>query len=327
MKLSWRLVISLLLFLQPLAFCASSNSNPKVIMQTNFGDITIELFPKEAPVTTDNFLKYTNTHFYDGLLFHRVIENFMIQGGGFFLEDLTIYQAAPDPPIINESYNNISNLRGTIAMARTADPNSATSQFFINHIDNLFLDYQDPNNVGYCVFAKVTSDMAVIDAIAQTPTIYVSSSLQNFPYNPTVDINSASVLPCWLASCSDLNYDGFVNLNDLATFASHWTQNECKSQNNFCSGTDLNYDGTTDTADMQFLLENWLTPVGLETRASDITGNDNIALDDFAVLAENWMKNDCSKQNDFCQQADIDRRSYVDYDDLTLFITSWQTLN
>jgi peptidyl-prolyl cis-trans isomerase B (cyclophilin B) len=133
------------------------------------GDIRIELDAEKAPATVENFLKYVRDGFYDGTIFHRVIKGFMIQGGGF--NDQMIQKMAQDP-IKNEADNGLPNERGTVAMARTQDPHSASSQFFINHKDNAFLNYSGPNiqGWGYCVFGKVTDGMDVIDAIAQVST-------------------------------------------------------------------------------------------------------------------------------------------------------------
>ena len=138
-------------------------------MKTNIGDIKIELYPSKAPVTVENFLAYVKENFYDGLVFHRVIENFMIQGGGF---DEGLNQKQTKAPIIIESDNGLKNDRGTIAMARTNVPNSATSQFFINHANNDFLNFRskDEAGYGYAVFGKVIDGMDVVDKIATVPT-------------------------------------------------------------------------------------------------------------------------------------------------------------
>ena len=143
--------------------------NPKVSMQTNKGTITLELDAEKAPKTVENFLAYVDDGFYDGTVFHRVIEDFMIQGGGF-TEDMR--KKSTREPIQNEADNGLKNRRGTIAMARTSDPNSATAQFFINHKDNAFLDHTGKNRRGwgYAVFGKVTEGMDVVDGIATTPT-------------------------------------------------------------------------------------------------------------------------------------------------------------
>src|SRR5688572_24089231 len=141
----------------------------KVRIQTNHGAITLELYPDKAPQTVANFLRYVDSKHYENTVFHRVINGFMIQGGGF---DLNYRQKSTLDPIPNEANNGLKNLRGTIAMARTGDPHSATSQFFINHKDNAFLDFtaQDINGWGYCVFGKVVAGMNVVDEIAKVQT-------------------------------------------------------------------------------------------------------------------------------------------------------------
>jgi peptidyl-prolyl cis-trans isomerase B (cyclophilin B) len=140
-----------------------------VKLTTTMGDIVIELNAEKAPVTTENFLNYVRDGFYDGTIFHRVIPNFMIQGGGF--NDQMMQKMTQDP-VKNEADNGLTNDRGTIAMARTQDPDSATAQFFINHNDNAFLNHTstDVQGWGYCVFGKVTEGMDVVDAIAAVST-------------------------------------------------------------------------------------------------------------------------------------------------------------
>lgn len=151
----------------------AQEENPMLRMTTSAGTIEIELFPKEAPITTANFLQYANDGFFDGLIFHRVIPGFVIQGGGF---EPGLKHKAPSDPIQNEADNGLKNERGTLSMARTSDPHSATSQFFISLKDNHFLDHKgkNANGWGYAVFAKVVSGMDVVDQIAQTPTGSVS---------------------------------------------------------------------------------------------------------------------------------------------------------
>jgi len=141
----------------------------KVKFATSKGDIELELFDEAAPETVKNFLGYVEDGFYDGTIFHRVIDNFMIQGGGFTTD--FIQKPAKDP-IRNEADNRMSNERGTIAMARTSAPHSASCQFFINVRDNDFLNYTGPtsNGWGYCVFGRVTSGMDVVDAIKKAAT-------------------------------------------------------------------------------------------------------------------------------------------------------------
>jgi cyclophilin family peptidyl-prolyl cis-trans isomerase len=143
--------------------------NPTVVMKTSLGSVTIELYPDKAPETVKNFLQYVNDKFYDGTIFHRVINNFMIQGGGM---DTAENKKPTRAPIKNEAANKLKNDVGTVAMARTNDPNSATSQFYINVKDNGALNYQDssPQGIGYCVFGKVTSGMDVVEKIKAVPT-------------------------------------------------------------------------------------------------------------------------------------------------------------
>jgi cyclophilin family peptidyl-prolyl cis-trans isomerase len=145
-------------------------ANPKVSIKTNKGEIVVELYPDKAPITVQNFLAYVDSKFYDGTIFHRVIKGFMIQGGGLTSEMVT--KEEKRPAIKNEASNGLKNLRGTIAMARTAEIDSATCQFFINLVDNPFLDHitSDPAHFGYAVFGKVVKGMDVVDAIASVPT-------------------------------------------------------------------------------------------------------------------------------------------------------------
>ena len=140
--------------------------NPEVVIRTSEGDITLVLFADKAPVTVENFLSYVDDGFYSGTIFHRVIPNFMIQGGGFTPD---MVEKATRDPIVNESKNRVHNTRGTIAMARTSDPDSATSQFFINQRSNLRLDWT-PGREGYTAFGEVTSGMEIVDFIATAPT-------------------------------------------------------------------------------------------------------------------------------------------------------------
>lgn len=140
-----------------------------VILETSKGKITLELNAEKAPVSVENFLRYVNDGFYDGTIFHRIIPNFMIQCGGFTPD---MVEKAPQDPIKNEADNGLPNVLGSIAMARTNDPDSATSQFFINLKDNSFLDHSAPTGQGwgYCVFGKVTDGMDVVSAIASVAT-------------------------------------------------------------------------------------------------------------------------------------------------------------
>jgi peptidyl-prolyl cis-trans isomerase B (cyclophilin B) len=159
------------------SFCFSANkedamtkpANPIVLMKTNKGDIKIELYADKAPVSVKNFLEYVNNGHYNGTIFHRVIDGFMIQGGGFTKD---MKQKGTLPAIANEADNGLKNDRGTLAMARTSDINSATAQFFINVKDNDFLNFRSkkPSEYGYAVFGKVIDGMNVVDAIKGVKT-------------------------------------------------------------------------------------------------------------------------------------------------------------
>jgi len=141
-------------------------SQPKVKLVTSAGDITLRLYPAKAPKTVENFLAYVDEGFYDGTIFHRVINNFMIQAGGFDSERV---EKETRDPIVNESRNKLHNIRGTVAMARTSSPDSATAQFFINQRSNLRLDWA-PDKEGYTVFGEVIAGMGVVDFIATAAT-------------------------------------------------------------------------------------------------------------------------------------------------------------
>lgn len=151
---------------------AGAAPNPQVLVKTSMGEFVIELYPDKAPLSVANFLRYVNDGFYGGTIFHRVIGSFMIQGGGFTAE-LYKGQMRPKPtraPIAIESKNGLKNDTGWVAMARTSDPNSATSQFFVNVVDNAGLNHPQPDGHGYAVFGKVVSGMDVINAIRKVRT-------------------------------------------------------------------------------------------------------------------------------------------------------------
>lgn len=151
-------------------FALADEANPVVEIKTNHGLITVELFQKESPASVENFLKYVDKKFYDGTVFHRVMSTFMIQGGGFAKkEDGKHEQKEVAAPVKNEAGNGLTNDRGTLAMARTANPDSATAQFFINVVDNKGLNRPSPDGFGYAVFGKVTNGMDVVDAIKNVP--------------------------------------------------------------------------------------------------------------------------------------------------------------
>ena len=164
---------------------AAAPSNPVVKIKTSMGEITAELDAKNAPVSTANFVEYARAGYYDGTVFHRVIPGFMIQGGG--MDANLAPKAGARAPIQNEADNGLKNTRGTLAMARTSDPNSATSQFFINVTDNGFLDHRSkvPSQYGYAVFGKVTEGMDVVDRIKAVKT-GSKNMMQDVPVEPVV---------------------------------------------------------------------------------------------------------------------------------------------
>ncbi len=168
---------------------ASAAAHPQVLFKTSQGDFRVELYPEKAPKTVDNFLQYVKSGQYSGTIFHRVIRGFMIQGGGY----TTSYVEKPTrAPIPLESKNGLKNAVGTIAMARTSDPDSATAQFFINTVDNAGLDYPNPDGNGYAVFGKVVQGMDVVKKIEATPTT-TRGAMSDVPQQEIV-IESATVV-------------------------------------------------------------------------------------------------------------------------------------
>lgn len=165
-----------------IALALPAGAAPTVELETSLGAIVIELNAEKAPKSVANFMQYAHEGFYNGTVFHRVMPNFMIQGGGF---EPGMRQKATRGEIPNEGQNGLKNVRGSIAMARRAQPNSATAQFFINHVDNGMLDYPNPDGAGYAVFGKVTRGMDVVDRIAQVPTGNAGPH-QNVPLTPVV---------------------------------------------------------------------------------------------------------------------------------------------
>jgi peptidyl-prolyl cis-trans isomerase A (cyclophilin A) len=165
-----------------------SGETDMIILSTSLGDITIELFDAEAPVTVENFLQYVDDGFFDGTIFHRVIPGFMLQGGGFTAD---MKEKKNRPPIKNEAGNGLKNERGALSMARTQEINSATSQFFINIKDNAFLDHGS-RDFGYAVFAKVTEGMEIVDRIAEVATGNKGMH-QDVPIEPVVILSAKRV--------------------------------------------------------------------------------------------------------------------------------------
>jgi cyclophilin family peptidyl-prolyl cis-trans isomerase len=209
-KLSQSIVFVLALIVSSL--CFSQSSAPKVSLQTNVGEIVIELDPKAAPITVENFLSYVNQSFYDGVIFHRVIKDFMIQTGG---HRLNMMPKPPNkPPIVNESSNGLKNLKYTVAMARTRIPDSATTQFFINHKDNGFLDGQK-GRPGYAVFGKVVKGIDVVEKIANSKT----RNLERFGNVPieTISILKARVVKQAVSKPAEKNHTKIDSSNKAKT--------------------------------------------------------------------------------------------------------------
>lgn len=240
--------------------------NPQVTLEiigAVNGTIVLELYPIEAPITITNFLNYTRSGFYDGLIFHRVIDTFMIQGGG---RDTGYVKKTPGAPIINESSNGLLNFTGTIAMARTPYANTATSEFFINVNNNTFLNYdyiiydsleRPYAQIGYCVFGQVTSGMNVVNDIAVVSTTIPTSPQ---PYRPLEDIiiQSATVTStepfCIEKLDGDIDGDCDVDTDDLLVFSAQWLNPKCVG----CYSADFSGDGEVNFIDFAKMADNWL---------------------------------------------------------------------
>ena len=176
--------LDLLDFELPAARFYPTASPPSAVITTNFGDITIELFPEKAPLSVGNFLHYAFDNYYDNVLFHRVVNNFVIQAGLFDTQGRKKITAQRGP-ISLESDNGLTHLRGTVGMARTDQPNTATSQFFINLVDNPGLNYSSAERPGYAVFGRITSGLEVVDAIAKVP-VSTNNGFENVPNSPVI---------------------------------------------------------------------------------------------------------------------------------------------
>jgi peptidyl-prolyl cis-trans isomerase A (cyclophilin A) len=192
MKYFFQLLMSLAVLSslsQPAIADSDSNKNPLVEMNTSLGKVTLMLDAAKAPISVANFLSYVDEGFYDGTLFHRVIPGFMVQCGGF---DDQMKKKETHPPIKNEATNRLLNLRGSIAMARTSVVDSASSQFFVNTVDNAFLDHNPPSNFGYAVFGKVVQGMSVVQQIENVPTTR-RTRMADVPVEPVVIISMRRV--------------------------------------------------------------------------------------------------------------------------------------
>jgi cyclophilin family peptidyl-prolyl cis-trans isomerase len=191
-KIQWTFVFAGMLALASLAAAGpqSKKGNPTVIIETSMGKIVLELNPQKAPVSVENFLAYVKAGFYDGTIFHRVIKGFMIQGGGY---DKNLQEKTTRAAIMNEAGNGLKNTRGTISYARTSVIHSATSQFFINHADNAFLDHQNETDrgFGYAVFGKVIKGMDIVDQIASVETGNAGNGMADVPKTPVLIIKAS----------------------------------------------------------------------------------------------------------------------------------------
>jgi len=186
-----RSLLTILLSLPWLAVAGETKKHPQVLLETNYGNIIIELFPEKAPRTVENFLRYVNEGFYDGTIFHRVIRDFMIQGGGYTPDMQRKLTRAPIP---NEADNGLHNRIGYVAMARTSDPHSATSQFFINVANNTFLDFREKHGRGwgYAVFGRVIKGMRVVNRIRQVPTGW-KDGMKDVPVKPVIILKARQI--------------------------------------------------------------------------------------------------------------------------------------
>ena len=187
------MIASILLAAAATVASSADDEAPRVEIATDRGTFVVALFADRAPATVENFLRYVEDGFYDGTVFHRVIPGFMIQGGGF---DESLAKKPTRAPIENEADNGVANRRGTLAMARTGDPHSATAQFFVNLVDNAYLDHRgrDAQGWGYAVFGRVVAGMETVDAIAAVPT-GTRAGMQNVPLDPVVIEKARRVEP------------------------------------------------------------------------------------------------------------------------------------
>lgn len=305
----------------------SFGANPVVVLQTSLGDIGIELYENEAPVTVDNFLHYVTTQFYDETIFHRLTKTDssgigVVQGGISYVIGFSLLQKTPDRgPIINESDNGLSNLRGTIAMARTSDPNSATSQFYINHDDNTYLDKaNNPDGFGYCVFGNVIHGIEVVDLMGDWNTVNAGGIYATLPV-PILTIYRSFVLPegYWYRDYpangifwygADINYDGVVSEHDLGTLCGAWlTETPLGS---------MQIDGLVNFGELAELANRWLwTSVWHREVPGDIDDSKLVNLRDFAILAKDWNRQGVETP------SDLNLDGKVDANDLSWLSHDW----
>ena len=285
----WRAMTMLLVIgicLTPSAADGDESGAVNVILETNMGNITLLLFQDEAPVTVTNFLSYVDEDFYDGIIFHRVDAGFVIQGGGM---DAEMNPKPPtNAPIVNEADNGLSNDAYTIAMARTTDPDSATSQFFINLEDNTFLNYSDTFD-GHAVFGTVIKGKDMVDAIAAVPT--TTFYIDNYTYKD-VPVEPITIQKAVSYKDNDTDGDGFVDDLDNCPNISNANQADYDSDGlgNACDPSnipgDINSDWTVNLADLVMALQicaglNITPPVNL---AADVNGDNRVGMAEVLFL-------------------------------------------
>jgi cyclophilin family peptidyl-prolyl cis-trans isomerase len=316
-------LLGVVIFFAPV-FCEADN--PRVVMSTAFGDISVELYEAEAPITVDNFLHYVDIGFYDWTFIHRTVNSgiYVVQGGMFAYnyDEHEVITRTPDrDPIINESYNGLSNLQGTIAMARQDEPNSATSQFYFNQSDNLSLDKDYPygDGYGYCVFGKVINGMELIDFFVQLPHVDPSliGGLPEVPiyYDPygtgyLVETAEVKLAPAGYWLKADVNYDGIVDESDLAQVCDNWLS--------IAELGDMEVNGVIDFAEFAQVARRWKwTSTWRRFTPADIDNSGTVNFRDFALLANDWKKNGIELR------GDLNLDQVVDATDLMYLSVLW----
>lgn len=324
--------------------CVASNAShnyPYVMFKADFVGLealpdTNEMFVRldhiNAPVTVDNFLKHVNFGLYNSSIIHRGDNNpdySIIQGGGWAYFNNKFYTFPIYIPIINESYNGLKNKRGTIAMARTSDPNSASTQFYFNQRDNFLFD-RNERSYGYAVFGEIESGIELVDYIANLPTINMydpnfpqSASLQTLPYPPMTVFQDVSVLPCDVTYCVDYVDDEIIDFQDYSAFAQQYGRTDCNSSNFFCFDTDLDFDGSVSLSDLAIFMQLWYLYVGSDPVLSDFDQNGTVNLPDLNMLSFWWLDDNCTISNSFCEGADLNQDGIVDFIDYQLFASNW----
>ncbi|MFA5553898.1 MAG: peptidylprolyl isomerase [Phycisphaerae bacterium] len=312
--------VSVILFVL-LFFCVAQAGNPRVVLRTIFigGDIVIELYPEEAPITVQNFLNYVESGFYDWIVFHRAISDFMVQGGSYqwaYSNYPYLKHRTPVEPIPNESSNGLLNLRGTIAMALLSDesgnvlPDSATSGFYINQVHSHWLDGI------HCVFGDVLYGMDFIDWIAVLNKMELPGVGNTVPYYGNYEspyfimIYKAIVIPEADQLKADINYNGIVDEQDLRLISENWLSS--------AELGDMEVIGNVNFEEFANFAKSWnRTSVWYREITADIDNNKRVDFKDFALFAQDWDKNGTELYGDL----NLDKT--VNLDDLNLFVENW----